>query len=133
MIGYRAVLRLNLFSGKWWYTNMFTNSNIQVPPTFTIIELIAETTPEVRSLGIWSLKWRLLPNLVLFLNTICKLQQLRMFFDYFFNWVLVCKDIEPRYRRTRDRGFFSTVRVVFFTRCMLSINFLNYLFIKSSG
>ena len=52
-----------------------------------------------------------MPNLVLFLNTICNLQQLRMFFNDFFNLVLVCKDIEPRYGRTRTRGFFSTVKI----------------------
>ena len=28
-----------------------------------------------------------------------------MFFTDFFNLVLVCKDIEPRYGRTRTRGF----------------------------
>ena len=44
MIGYGAVLRLNLLSGKWWYTNMFTSSNIQVSHAFTIIGLIAEST-----------------------------------------------------------------------------------------
>ena len=71
MIVHGGVLRLNLLFGKWWYTNMFTNSNIQVSHTFIIIRLIAEsilkfiTTPEVRSLGIRSLKWKLLPNLAL--------------------------------------------------------------------
>ena len=40
-----------------------------------------------------------------------------MFFNDFFNLVLVCKDIEPRYGRTRTRDFFLTVRVVSFTIC----------------
>ena len=118
---------------------MFTNSNIQVSHTFTIKGLIPDSThwnlqmtPEVRSLGIWSLKWRLLPNLVLFLNTICNLQQLKMFSNDLFNFVLNCKYIEPRYGRTKKRGFFSIVRIVSFTICMLSINFLKHLFIKSS-
>ena len=44
MIDYRAVLRLNLVSGKWLYTIVFTNAYIQVSNTFTIIELIAEST-----------------------------------------------------------------------------------------
>ena len=44
MIGYGAVLRLNLFSRKWWYTNMFTSSNIQVSHTFTMIGLVVEST-----------------------------------------------------------------------------------------
>ena len=43
------------------------------------------------------------------------------------------KDSEPRYTRTRTRGFFSTVRVVSFTTCTLSINFFKHLLIKSSG
>ena len=44
MIGYRAVLRLNLYSDQWGYTNMFTSSNLQVCNTFTIIGLTAEST-----------------------------------------------------------------------------------------
>ena len=59
--------------------------------------------------------------------------QLRMFFNNFFNLVLGCNDIEPRYGRTRTRVFFLTVRKVPFTTCILSINFLKHLFIKSSG
>ena len=70
------------------------------------------TTPEVRYLRIWFLKWKFLRNMVLFLNNICYLQQQTMFFNDFLNFFLVCKDIEPRCGRTRARGFFSTVRVV---------------------
>ena len=44
MIGCGAALRLNMFFGKWWYTNMFINSYIQVSHTFIIIALIAEST-----------------------------------------------------------------------------------------
>ena len=76
---------------------------------------------------------KVFPNIALFLNTICNLQQLRMFFDGFLNLVLVCKDIELRYGRTRTREFFPTVRVVSFTTCMLSINFLKHLSIESLG
>ena len=121
---------------KWWYTNTFTNSNIQVSHTFTIIGHIAESTLKF----INNTRSKIFGNLilemkvfVLFSNTICNLQQLRMHFNDFFNLVLFCKDIEPKYGRTRTRGFFSTVRVVSFTTCMLSINFLKHLFIKSSG
>ena len=39
---YRAVLRLNLFFGKF-FTNMLTSSYIQVSNTFSIIGLIAES------------------------------------------------------------------------------------------
>ena len=42
-----------------------------------------------------------------------------MFFNGLFNLVLVSKDIEPRNGRNRARGFFSTDRVVFLTKCML--------------
>ena len=75
---------------------------------------IYKKTPEKVSLGIPSLKWKLLANLVLFLITICNLKQLRMFSNDFINLDLVCKDIEPRYGKTRTRGFYSTSRVVFF-------------------
>ena len=44
VIGYRAVLKLNLFFGNWWYTNMLTNSFIEVSNTISIIGLIAEST-----------------------------------------------------------------------------------------
>ena len=44
MICYGVVLRFNLFFGKQWYTNIFTNSYIQVSHSFTIIGLIAECT-----------------------------------------------------------------------------------------
>ena len=75
---------------------------------------IYKKTPEKVTLGIPSLKWKLLANLVLFLITICNLKQLRMFSNDFINLDLVCKDIEPRYGKTRTRGFYSTSRVVFF-------------------
>ena len=39
-------------------------------------------TPEVKYLGIRSLKLQLFPNLVLFSNIICILQQLKMFFFF---------------------------------------------------
>ena len=38
------LFRLNLLFGKWWYTDMFTNSYIQVSYTLTIIGLIAESS-----------------------------------------------------------------------------------------
>ena len=38
-----------------------------------------------------------------------------MVFHDIFNLVQIYKDIEPRYGRTRTRGFFSVVRVVSFT------------------
>ena len=82
---------------------------------------------------IWSLKWKLLPILVLFLSTICSLQQLKMFFSDFFNLVLVCKVIKPRYGRIKTRGLFSIFREVSFTMCFLSLIFLKLLLIKFSG
>ena len=44
MIGYGAALRLKLFFCKWWYTNLFTNSYIQVSQTLTKIRLIPKPT-----------------------------------------------------------------------------------------
>ena len=41
-----------------------------------------------------------------------------MFLNDFFNLVLICKDIERKYQRTRTIGFFPTVRVVSFTTCI---------------
>ena len=55
-----------------------------------------------------------------------------MVFTDFFNLVLVFKDVELRYGRTRARGFLSTVRVVFLLPCMLTIKLLKHLFIKFS-
>ena len=43
--------------------------------------------------------------LVLFLNTICNLQQLRMFFNNFLSFVLVCKEIEQRSRLGQQASF----------------------------
>ena len=54
-------------------------------------------------------------------------------FNDFLNLVVVFKDIEPGYGRIRTRDFFSTVRVVYFTACLLSIKLLKHLFIKFSG
>ena len=56
-----------------------------------------------------------------------------MMLNDFFNLILVYKDIEPRYVRTRTRGFLLIVRVVSLITCMLSINLLKYLFVKFSG
>ena len=51
----------------------------------------------------------------------------------FLGLILACKDIELGYGKTRTRGFFSTVRVVSLTRCMLSTNFSKHSFTKFSG
>ena len=48
---------------------------------------------------------KLLPNMVLFSNTICIFQQLVMFFNDFFSWTIVCKDIEPKYERNKAKDF----------------------------
>ena len=44
MIGYGAAFRLNLLFDEWEYTNMFTNSNIQVSHTVTVVGPIGEST-----------------------------------------------------------------------------------------
>ena len=68
-----------------------------------------------------------------FLNTISNLQQFMMFFNDFFNLVLVSMNIiKPSHGRTRLRGFFSTVRVVSVTTSMLIMNFLCVTFSKFS-
>ena len=54
-----------------------------------------------------------------------------MLVNDFLNLVLVYKNIEPRHGRNRTRDFFSTVRVVSFTTCMLSIDLLKHLSIIS--
>ena len=115
MIADEAFLRLNLLFGKRWYTNMFTSFCIHMSHTFILIALIAESIVNVRndtrSLGMWSLKWKVLPNLVLFFNTFYNLPQLRAFSNDFFNLCQVFVDIEPRYRRTRAWG--STLFMTF--------------------
>ena len=70
---------------------------------------------------------------MLFLNNICILHQLKMFYlDDSFNLAQVYKDIELKYGRTRTKDFFSTVRVVSLGSRMLYINLLKHLFIKFS-
>ena len=49
MISYKTDLRLTLFFGKWWYTNMFTNSYIQVSKAFTITKLAAESKLKLKN------------------------------------------------------------------------------------
>ena len=81
---------------------MFTNFNIQVSHTFTMIGLIAEFTlkfmSDIRSktFGNPILEMKVAAYCGLFLNTLCNLQQLRMFFNDVFNLFLVYADIEPR-------------------------------------
>ena len=134
MIGYGPVLRFIFFFGKSWYTNMFTNSYIQVSNTFTIIGPIAESTLKL----INDIRSKVFENPVfemkvvtfsLFLtsNSVCNLKQVKMFFSNFFNIFLVCKDIKQRYGRTKTRDVFLTVRVVSY---ILSINLLKHWFIK---
>ena len=94
------------------------------------MKLIENT--KVRSLGIKSLKWKLLPNLVLFLTLFAFKTIKHVFYDLF-NLVQGCKNIEPWDRKTRIRDFFSTVRVVSLTTCMLFKYLLNSLFIAFSG
>ena len=99
MISYGAVLRLNLFFGKWSYTNMFTSSYIQVSHTFTIIVPIADSTlkfikdtkSNIFGNPIFDRKVVTLSGLIIKLFTIITIKN---YFNDFFNLVLVCKDIE---------------------------------------
>ena len=52
------------------------------------------------------------------------------FLNDFFNLSLFDKDIEPRYGRTRTKGFFSTARVVSFAMCLLFIYLLKQFIYK---
>ena len=139
MIGYGAVLRLNLFFGNWCYTNMFPNSYIPVSHTFTVIVLTAESIlkfiNDTRSKIIRNpiFEMKVVTESGLIFEHYLQFTTIKDVFNDFFNLVLVCKDTEPRLGRTRTRSFFSTVRTVSFTTCMSSINLLKYLFIKISG
>ena len=133
MIGYGAVLRFNLFFGNWWYTHIFTNIYIQVANTFPIIGRIAESTLKL----INNIRSDIFGNPIesgLISKNICILPQLKVFFNYLFNLVLFCKSIEPRYGKawSWDERLL-TVRTVFLTTCMLSINLSKNSFIKFSG
>ena len=57
-------------------------------------------TPEIKSLGIGYLNWKLLPNLILFFNIACNLKKVS-FSMISSNLVLVSRDIKPKWRRTR--------------------------------
>ena len=73
---------------------MFTYSYINFFHTFTITTLIAELTVKlIKDTRSKTLNYTALSNLVLFLKLICN----------FFNLVLVCKNTEPTYGRTRVR------------------------------
>ena len=105
-------------------------SYIQLSNPFTVGRLIAKSALKLNdtSVRFWIplLRWKLLHNWVLVVNTICILQQLGRYFNGLFNLFVVFKDIESRNGRTRTKGFFSTVRVVSLTTCMLSINLLKH-------
>ena len=62
---------------------MFTNSFIEVSHTFTIVGLIAESTMKLindtRNESFGNPIFEMKVVLVLFINTMCNLQQLRMF------------------------------------------------------
>ena len=75
----------------------------------SILKLINNTRTKIFGNLIFEMK--VVPYYGLFLNTICILRKLRMCFNDFFNLILLCKDIESRYGRTRARSFFSIVRV----------------------
>ena len=57
--------------------------------------------------------------------TTYNLQRLHIFLNGISNLVLVCKDIEPR---SKTRSFFSNVKVVFLSTCMLSMNFATFIY-----
>ena len=91
---------------------MSTRYYIQVPNTFTIMELIAESTPKrinnIRNkvFGNLIFEMKVVTSSGLIFKCFCNLQQLRMFFSDFFNLALVCKDNEPRHGRTRTKASF---------------------------
>ena len=115
MLGYRTVLRLTCFLVRGdIYVN---NSYIQVSNTFTIIGLIAESTLKILN----NTKSKIFRNLIFEMKVVSYSGLIFKHFMHFtinmnvfndlFILVLVCKDIEPRFGRTR--GFFSTVKIVF--------------------
>ena len=102
---------------------MFTNSNMQVSHKFTIVGLIAESTlkfindTRTKIFGNMILEMKFIAQSSLILKHYLQFTTIKFFFNGILNLVLVCKDIEPRYGRTRARGLLSTVKVVSFTTC----------------
>ena len=112
---------------------MFTNSYIKVSNTFTIIALITESTlKRINDIGS-----KIFGNPTIEMKVVTKSGLIFKHYLQFTTIKNVFKDflmfsIETRYERPRTRDFFSTVKVVFFTMCLLSINLLKRLFIKFS-
>ena len=99
---------------------MFTNSYIQVSNSFIIIiESTLKFTKDAKNKIFGNPIFEM--KIVTYSGLIYKYyshSKLRMSFKDFFNLVLEARD------------FFSTIRVVSFTTCKLSINLLKYLFIS---
>ena len=107
---------------------MLISSNIQVVNKVTIIGLIEN--PAMKLMSNKSSK--------IFENSIFEMKVVNQFyvsfkhylyiptskniFNDFFNLGIYCDDIEPKYRRIRERGFCPTVKVVSLISCMLCIN-----------
>ena len=72
-------------------------------------------------------------HLVWHLKTISSLQQFKTSFNACCSLVLVCKDIIPKYGKTRTKGFFPTVGTFSLTKSTLFKNFLKHLSIKFLG
>ena len=137
MIANSTTLRFNFLPSQRWYSDMLSNSYIKLSYAFTIIWFIAhwnlQTTPDVSSLGIRSLKRKAFANLFWLLNTIYNLQQLIMTLTDFLNLVLVCNDNRPRYGSTKNKVFLGIVITFSCILYLLSRNTLKHLSIKFSG
>ena len=128
----------------WWFNLLSVRGDTPICSPdliialFTITGLIVETTlkfindTRYKVFGyrvfvmerIWKL-WHL--------KTISSLQLFKTPFNARCSLVLVCKDIIPKYERTKSKYFFSTVGMFSLTRWILFKNFWKHLSVKFSG
>ena len=72
-------------------------------------------------------------SLVWNLKAISSLQQFKTLLNGCCNLVLICKDITPKYGRTRSKRVFSTIGKFSIKRWILYRKFLKHLPLKISG
>ena len=111
---------------------MITNNTISL--TFFLVRGNAPMCfPGFMSYVLRSLNRKELQSLVWYLKLISSLQQFKSPLNACYNLVIVCKDITPKYRRTRSKNLFSTVVTFSLTMWILSRISLRHLSIKFSG
>ena len=91
------------------------------------------TTPKTKLKGKQSLKWKTFKSCLWLLKAIWSLQEFSKLLKDFLNFVLVCKEISPRYGNDKNKVFFSTALAWGRLMNNLSTNVLKQLSINDKG